>query len=81
MRAIWSFLAKKRNRDILAWVGSGIVVVVVGLWTATTFFFGKPSSPPSNIDCTIEANQGTAACGNQTFQGPVTFGGDHGAKN
>lgn len=81
MRAVWTFLSKKRNREILAWLGGGIVVVAGGLWTATTFFFDKHASTPPKIDCTIQENQGLAACGNQTINGPVTLGGNHGQTN
>ncbi|MBU0967544.1 MAG: tetratricopeptide repeat protein [Proteobacteria bacterium] len=43
-----NWLRKKENREILSWVGGGLVVIVSGLWALYTHF-DKPSqtSPPT----------------------------------
>ncbi len=43
MQAVWDFIKDPANRDVLTWVGGGLVVVIGGLWAVLTFFVGKPS--------------------------------------
>ena len=38
---IWEFLSDPAKREVLAFLGGGLVVVCGGLWTAVTFF-AKP---------------------------------------
>ena len=33
------FPRSKKNREILGWLGGGIVVVIAGLWAAFVYFF------------------------------------------
>lgn len=79
MRALWTFLQGKRNREILAWLGGGAVIMIGGIWAAFVYLFppGGSDNPPSP-DCTIEANSGIAACGDQQFKGPVSLGSSTG---
>ena len=74
MTHLWRFLQLKKNREILAWLGGGAVVLASGIWTAVTFFGAEPlpSKPP--VDCAIDSNKGAASCGDQIFQAPVNIG-------
>jgi hypothetical protein len=38
MSGLWSFLGSKKNREIIGWLGGGIVLVIAGLWTAFVYF-------------------------------------------
>ena len=66
MSRLWKFLREKRNREILAWLGGGAVVLAGGIWTAVVFFSSPTPSggggSGDRIDCTIQQNQGNAAC-------------------
>lgn len=44
MSRIWVFLKRKGNREILAWLGGGAIVVIGGLWSAFVYF-GDPKKP------------------------------------
>jgi hypothetical protein len=43
MSTIWAFLNDPANREVLGWIGGGLVVVCGGLWTVITFF-RKPAA-------------------------------------
>jgi hypothetical protein len=66
MSGLWRFIRQKRNREILGWLGGGLVVLATGLWAAIVYFFPlqKPSEPKSaNIE---------ASCGGVAIGGNVT---------
>ena len=67
MASIWAFLKRKGNREILAWLGGGAVVVIGALWTAIVFFADhkKPDGNGPSVkagDCAVAA--GRDAIGN-----------------
>ena len=39
MEAVWQFVTD--NRDVLSWLGGGVVVVAGGVWTITKFFLKR----------------------------------------
>ena len=45
MSTLWAFLSDPANREVLGWIGGGLVVVCGGLWTVFTFF-RKPATAP-----------------------------------
>lgn len=55
MNAIWQFVTD--NRDMLSWLGGGVVVVAGGVWTVAKFFL-KREEPKS-----VSAVGGVAAGG------------------
>ena len=59
MSSIWAFLKRKGNREILAWLGGGTVVVVGALWTAIVFFSDHKKPDPNGGGATVTG----AACG------------------
>jgi hypothetical protein len=59
---LWAFLKDGQNREILGWLGGGLVVVIGGLWAAFKFLHAKskderPAAP------TINASGGGSAAG------------------
>jgi hypothetical protein len=64
MQRLWSFLGRKRNRDVLAWIGSGLAVVAIGLWAVFTYAFpaGRPSAGATGTS-SVSANCGSIAVG------------------
>jgi hypothetical protein len=44
MRSIWTFLSKRRNQQVLSWMGAGIVVVAGGVWAVITYLYPKDHS-------------------------------------
>jgi hypothetical protein len=55
MSGLWSFLGAKKNREIIGWVGGGIVIVIARLWTAFVYFNspkGEGGGSPGNCNQT-----------------------------
>jgi hypothetical protein len=66
MSSLWEFIRQKRNREVLGWLGGGLVVAATGLWAAIVYFFPpqKHSEPrPHNVQ---------ADCGGVAIGGSVT---------
>jgi hypothetical protein len=59
MPSLWSQIAKPKNRQVLSWLGGGIVAVAVGAWAVVTYIW--PASEPAKSLC---AQQGVAIAGN-----------------
>jgi hypothetical protein len=59
MHSLWSFLARPQNRQILAWVGSGLVAVAAGAFAVMTYLW-----PAHETAKTVCAQQGVAMGGN-----------------
>ncbi|SHN86912.1 hypothetical protein SAMN05444170_6913 [Bradyrhizobium erythrophlei] len=56
---IWQFLRQKTNREVLAWLGGGFVVLAAGAWTVFVYL-----TPPKSMDRpSVRANCGGVAIG------------------
>jgi hypothetical protein len=66
MSGVRSFLGSKRNRDILAWLGGGLVAVIVALWMAYVYFH------PPKVDGGEGKGAATASHGGVSVGGSVT---------
>jgi hypothetical protein len=63
MNSIWSFASKPKNRQIISWIGSGIVVVAGGIWAVITFLWTPDHSggrPPSTVTQTTSGPESPA---------------------
>jgi hypothetical protein len=69
MRRLWSFIEQKSNREILGWVGGGLVIIVAGLWTAFVYFAApeKTASTPG-----VSANCGSVGVGGNVSGATIT---------
>jgi hypothetical protein len=67
---VWSIIAKPKNRQILSWVGGGIVAVVVGSWTVVTYVW--PAHESGKVVC---AQQGSIASGRDASGNTITYNG------
>jgi len=72
MRTTWSFLRNKSNREILGWVGAGLVACIGGLWTAFVYF-STPNKLAANISH-VEASCGSFAAGGNVSGSTITAG-------
>jgi len=78
MGRLWKFLRQERNRQVLGWLGGGLVVLAAGLWTAFVYFFPlhKGAEPkPANV----EANCGGVAIGGNVSGATITTSGPAGS--
>jgi TIR domain len=71
MEKLWSFIRKKRNREILAWAGGGIVVAATVLWVVVVYVF-PPSSSKLSAGQTVTAPGGVAV-GGDVKNSPITI--------
>ena len=55
-----SFPREEGTRALLGWIGSGLVVLIAGLWAAFVYFF-PPKKDDSGGAIKVEANCGSAA--------------------
>jgi hypothetical protein len=78
MERLWAFLTEDRNRQILSWLGGGLVVVAAGLWAAFVYVF-PPSSGKSSAGTTTSANCGGVAVGGSVSGSTITAGNATGA--
>ncbi|MDG4598107.1 MAG: SUMF1/EgtB/PvdO family nonheme iron enzyme [Candidatus Contendobacter sp.] len=54
---IWNWLRDQQNREIVTFIGGGLVVVLGGIWAVYTHFFPRPSPPSGDAD---QRNNATA---------------------
>jgi hypothetical protein len=60
VRTLWRFLQQEKNRQLLGWLGGGVVILAGGLWAAVTFFY-SPHPALQTPDVNVEAPGGVAA--------------------
>jgi len=58
----WKFVQNSKNREILSWLGGGLVVVIAGFWAAIVYFF-PAHKPPEPRAGDINASCGSVAIG------------------
>jgi hypothetical protein len=78
MSRLWEFLLQKRNREILAWLGGGAVVVAPGIW-AVMLYILPPSKPQGTRPAEVEARCGAIAVGGNVTGSIVAAGATTGA--
>ena len=70
MCRLWSFLGSKKDREIVGWLGGGIVIVIAGLSMAFVYF------PPAKGDGRegkggVSASYGTVSVGRKLSNSTV----------
>lgn len=78
MSRFWNFLQQEQNRQILSWLGGGLVVAAAGLWVVFVYVF-PPSSGKSSASATTSANCGGVAFGGSVSGSTITAGNTTGA--
>jgi hypothetical protein len=73
---MWDFLLKPENRDVLAWFGGGVCVVLAGLWTVVKHFTAPPSAlaPQPGPQRQVSGRDGVVAGGSLSVGGDVRVG-------
>jgi hypothetical protein len=74
MGGLWKFIRLKSNRERIAWLGGGAVVVVAGLWTAFVYFFPLKKGEDGG-GTHITANCGSVALGGSVSGATINAGG------
>lgn len=70
--AIWQWLRDAENRKVIAWIGSGLIVLL-GAVLYQNAGTGPSSSAPTSQNAT--AKEGIASTGDVNIGGDVTIGG------
>lgn len=58
MDSLWSIIAKPKNRQILSWIGGGVIAVAAGAFAVVTYLW-----PAQEAAKTVCAQQGIALGG------------------
>jgi hypothetical protein len=66
VKSIWTFVKKSENREILSWIGGGVVIVAGALWAVVTFLW------PDHSATTVCAKQGSIAAGRDASRNRIT---------
>lgn len=68
---IWTFLKDPVNREVLGWIGGGIVVVAGGIWVVVKFLAKKDDrdAKPS-----VKAEGGSVAIAGDNKNSPINIG-------
>jgi hypothetical protein len=71
MSGIGSFFRSKKNRELIAWWGGGVLIVISGLWTAFVYFF-PPKSDTGDRKGDVSASSGGIAIGGNVSNSTVS---------
>jgi hypothetical protein len=78
MNSFWQFLRDQHNQQVLGWLGGGLVVLAIGLWTAFIYFVPPQKSPevksPELAPLTVQADCGGVAIGGNVTGATITGG-------
>lgn len=61
---LWAFLVDPQNREVLTWLGGGLVVLAGGAWTVIRFLFPRAASSgqePASSQHRVTNRNGVAA--------------------
>jgi tetratricopeptide (TPR) repeat protein len=47
LRPLWKFIRDGKNREIISWLGGGVVVIVPAVWAAFNYFFPHADNRPA----------------------------------
>jgi TIR domain len=76
---LWGFLRDKGNRQVLGWLGGGLVVVATALWAVFVYLFppGKSlaAKSPEPTPASVQADHGGVAIGGNVTGATITTGG------
>lgn len=72
MTRLWSFLSKKKNREILAWVGGGAAAVIGAFWAGFVYFVTPQKAVTNNPN--VEASCGSIVFGQSVVGSTITAG-------
>lgn len=70
MGSLLAFIAKPKNREMLSWVGGGVVAVLVGAWAVVTYVW-----PAHEAAQTVCAQSGSVAAGRDASGNTITYTG------
>ena len=73
MSRFWDFIRLKSNRERLAWLGGGAVVVATGLWTAFVYLYPLKTEPVT-AETQLNASCGSVAIGGNVTGATITAG-------
>jgi hypothetical protein len=71
---LWSWLTNAANRDVITWIGGGLVVVIGGVWAVVKFFAKKESS--AGAARSVRADRGGVAAGGSISNSPINTSSD-----
>jgi hypothetical protein len=55
MKSFWSFVAKPKNREVLSWIGAGIIAVAAGGFAMVTYLWPAHDGK-SGVSCAQNAS-------------------------
>ena len=73
MSSLWKFLRQKRNREVVGWLGGGLVVLATGLWAAIIYFL-PPQKRSESAPASVQADCGGVAVGGNVSGATITAG-------
>jgi len=62
MDSLWSILSKRKNQQVVSWIGAGVVVVAGGIWAVVTYVW-----PPHLSDQAPSITQSTSGPASPTI--------------
>jgi hypothetical protein len=75
---MWSraltYLRDESNRALLGWIGSGLVVLIAGLWAGFVYLY-PPKKDDGSGAIKVEANCGSAAAQGTFIGSSINVGG------
>ena len=74
MAEIWSFVQDESNRAVLAWIGSGVVVVAGAIWAVLKFVLSKGAGKSAPTPPTVTASHGGIAAGRDIRNSKIDTG-------
>ena len=71
---VLTFLRDEGNRALLGWIGSGLVVLIAGLWAGFVYLY-PPKKDEGGGAIKVEASCGSAAAQGNFYGSSITVGG------
>ncbi len=71
---LWSWLRDPANREVITWIGGGLVVVVGGVWAVVKFFTKKENGPGPALH--VRADRGGVAAGGSISNSRINTNSD-----